>query len=247
MTCNVPRVTQENEELKYLAVESLAVYASAARYFVVVAPDAIHKDTGKPVNKASYQRRGWCRLEQWGHMCLHGMNDMYFFHDGNLLNLDDTPDDDGEDWYADSIMVFEGDYTNPENKFEMVNVILGLYGLVVKSLMYGEGGSAISTKGTAASSFLKAQAAQRKAKPMASGKDGDPIVLLYNLIQKFYPRVFPTYYFGDLPAMMQGMLSSDPALKDFIKNVSTKQGSAMQGPSRMSGGSAQVMPNKSAE
>ena len=32
--------------------------------------------------------------------------------------------------------------------------------------------------------------------------------------------------------MMQGMLSSDPALKDFIKNVSTKQGSAMQGARR---------------
>ena len=33
----------------------------------------------------------------------------------------------------DSIMVFEGDFTNPENKAEMVDVVLGLYAMVLQS------------------------------------------------------------------------------------------------------------------
>ena len=36
-------------------------------------------------------------------------------------------------WKMDSIMVFEGDFTNPENKSEMVDVVLGLYAMVLQS------------------------------------------------------------------------------------------------------------------
>ena len=71
-----------------------------------------------------------CRLEQWGHMCMWGMNEMYFY------NMETGKNEAlGEDaqWKYDSIMVFEGDYTNPDNKKEMVDVVLGLYGMVLQS------------------------------------------------------------------------------------------------------------------
>ena len=40
---------------------------------------------------------------------------MEFANKGVLEPLDDTPDDGGSEWYIDSIMVLEGDYTNPES------------------------------------------------------------------------------------------------------------------------------------
>ena len=45
--------------LQKLAIESLATFASTVRYFLVLAPDAIHTDTLKPCNQATYNRRGW--------------------------------------------------------------------------------------------------------------------------------------------------------------------------------------------
>jgi hypothetical protein len=55
-------------------------------------------------------------------MSLQGMSNMYYFDgkSGKLTEVDDTPEDFGADWFLDSIMVFDGDYTNPENKAEMV-------------------------------------------------------------------------------------------------------------------------------
>lgn len=125
-------IPQKNVAMRLAAINTLGVFASIAQYFVVVAPDSHHKDTKKVVDKASYQRRGWCRLEQWGHMCVSSMDEM-FFYDGKqkkLIDLDDTPEDHG-DWYQESIMVFEGEYTNPDNKPEMVDVVLGLYAMVI--------------------------------------------------------------------------------------------------------------------
>lgn len=54
-------------------------------------------------------------------MCLQGLDNMFFYDgtSGRLEHLDDTPDDGDSDWIQDSIAVFDGDYTNPENKPEM--------------------------------------------------------------------------------------------------------------------------------
>ena len=54
-------VPQANATLQKLAVESLAAYASTARYFLVLAPEAIHADTLKLCNLATYNKRGWVR------------------------------------------------------------------------------------------------------------------------------------------------------------------------------------------
>ena len=61
-----------------------------------------------------------------------GTDGMFFFSNGKLEELKKVGDDGVDkalsvDWYLDSIMVFEGDYTNPDNKHEMLDVVLGLY------------------------------------------------------------------------------------------------------------------------
>ena len=53
-----------NQYTKKLAVETLHVYTTLCRHFVIVAPDAVHRDSQEPTDKASYFSRGWCRLEQ---------------------------------------------------------------------------------------------------------------------------------------------------------------------------------------
>jgi len=128
-------IPQKNVSMRLAAINTLGVFASICPYFIVVAPTTVHKDTHKPVNKDTYGRRGWCRLEQWGHMCLQGMENMFYYDgpNGKLKDIDDTPEDGGEDWFLDSIMVFGGDYTNPENKHEMVDCVLGLYSMVIKN------------------------------------------------------------------------------------------------------------------
>lgn len=126
-------IPQRNLRQRQCAIETLGCFASIFEHFVVVAPDVVHKDTKKQCNKASYARRGWCRLEQWGHMCVSGTNGMYFYNGKNnkLEPLDDTPADGGKDWFLDSIMVIDGDYTNPASKAELVDTILGLYAMVL--------------------------------------------------------------------------------------------------------------------
>ena len=52
-------IPQRNMRLRLCAIDSLGVFASIAKHFVVVAPSAIHKDTQQICDKASYARRGW--------------------------------------------------------------------------------------------------------------------------------------------------------------------------------------------
>jgi len=207
-------IPQKNFNLRLAAINTLGVFSSLAPFFVVVAPDTIHKDTGAKVNKVSYQRRGWCRLEQWGHICLQGMENM-FWYDGKagiLKDLDEPEEVEEEaeekaedkaeereeqeaennagssvtkyhlDWFLESILVTEGDYTNPDNKEELVDVILGLYSMVL------------------------------------SRKDGVSKEL-HDLIQKNYKRVFPEEYFFDLPQLLERMLASNRRLGSLTGNL----------------------------
>ena len=65
-----------------------------------------------------------CRLEQWGHMCMWGMNEMYFY------NMETGKNEAlGEDaqWKYDSIMVFEGDFTVASDCERICDTVLGLW------------------------------------------------------------------------------------------------------------------------
>jgi len=193
-------IPQANMNMRLAAINTLGVFSSLAQYFVVVAPDSVHKDTEQKVNKASYQRRGWCRLEQWGHMCKSGMENMYFYKDNQLIAVDDTPEDKGSDWFEESILVFEGDYTNNSNKGEMVDCVLGLYALVLMNLNSYHSDSKLG-----------------EAKTITD--DGNPhftmneaIKNLNALINRLHGRTFPAEYFGDLPELLVSMLDTDDEL-----------------------------------
>jgi len=66
-------------------------------------------------------------------MCARGMGNMRYYNNSShaLEPLDETPEDGGEDWFFDSIMVFEGDYTQPASRRELIDVVLGLYAMVL--------------------------------------------------------------------------------------------------------------------
>ena len=179
-------IPQKNAHMRLAAIETLGVFASIARYFVVVAPPVEHVDTGIMCDKISYSRRGWCRLEQWGHMCTKGMANMFFWSDGELRDLADRPDRwaagsasssaEGSfakaDWYKDSVMVFSGEYTNPGNKAEMVDVVLGLYAMVIR---------------------------ERKTTTKR----------LFEMTQAHLAEVFPYEYFEDLPQRLKQLMQYD--------------------------------------
>jgi len=126
-------ISQRNERARLAAIDSLGVFSSLCKHFVVVAPPTVHADTGLECSLSTYSRRGWCRLEQWAHLCMSGIQEMYYYDPaaGRLVALD-SPELEVSNWIVDSLMVYEGDYTQESNKEEMVDVVLGLYAMVLK-------------------------------------------------------------------------------------------------------------------
>ena len=222
-------IPQANMNMRLAAINTLGVFSSLAQYFVVVAPDSVHKDTGKPVNKASYQRRGWCRLEQWGHMCKSGMENMYFYKDNELVSVDDSPEDKAADWFEESILVFEGDYTNSSNKDEMVDCVLGLYALVLTNLKSYKSDSGSSLKSHKSDSRLNLKSyisGSKLSEARMIKDDGDPrftmneaMKSLHDLIKRLHGRTFPVEYFGDLPELLVSMLDTDDELRTLAKKT----------------------------
>jgi len=116
-------IPQRNPILKNLSIGSLGVYASVCKFFVVVAPETLHTDTSVPCTPATYQKRGWCRLEQWARISVGGLKNMYVFEAGGAL----TPISDKPSWYRDSNHVFDGEFTVDADKIKLVDTVLGLY------------------------------------------------------------------------------------------------------------------------
>lgn len=116
-------IPQTNTYLKGLSIGSLAVYASVARFFVIIAPSCKHYDREVECNPETYQRRGWCRLEQWARMISGGLDNMYLLGaDGEMNVISDDPA-----WYTMACRVFEGDFTVEDDKHSLVDIIIGLW------------------------------------------------------------------------------------------------------------------------
>jgi hypothetical protein len=115
-------IPQRNTFLKGLSISSLAVYASVVRFFVIIAPPCMHHDKQESCNSDTYQRRGWCRLEQWARMTIGGLHDMYIHEGGQLVKIEDKPN-----WYLQSIKVFQGDFTVEADKYKLVDTVMGLW------------------------------------------------------------------------------------------------------------------------
>lgn len=121
-------IPQRNPTLKGLSISSLGVYASVCKYFVVVAPSAPHGNTKLICDSESYQRRGWCRLEQWARIAVGGFSQMYLFVDDELELLLNRPR-----WLKDSIHVFEGDFTVIDDKYALVDTVCGVWAHALRS------------------------------------------------------------------------------------------------------------------
>jgi len=125
-------IPQANPFLQAMAIDSLGVYASACRYFIVAAPPAEHREKKITCDHDTYAGRGWCRLEQWARM-QDGLQNMYLMRGGDL-----EPIADMAHWYEQSVKVFEGQFTVDTDKIKMVNICLGLWAKTVAEIRSGK-------------------------------------------------------------------------------------------------------------
>jgi len=165
-------IPQRNNTLKGLSISSLGVYASVCRYFIVVAPKTTHVSTEKTCDADTYQRRGWCRLEQWARIAVGGFVQMYIYeHTGAILEeLANKPK-----WFEDSVHVFDGDFTEPKDKYALVDTVVGIWAHVIRH-----------TKTLA------------DTDPIA--KDTK---LLVEMVNKHKETIFPKEYFHDLVELLE--------------------------------------------
>ena len=57
--CDFHSIPQENIHMQRVSIMALALYASIARYFIIVAPPTKHADTNKECNLHTYGRCAW--------------------------------------------------------------------------------------------------------------------------------------------------------------------------------------------
>ena len=77
-------IPQANAVMKAQSIATIALYASVCRYFVAVCPTL--QNEGDLFDVDTYQRRGWCRLEQWARLTVGGLKAM-FVYNGTLNEL----------------------------------------------------------------------------------------------------------------------------------------------------------------
>eukprot|EP00966_Prymnesium_polylepis_P296381 6846854-Prymnesium_polylepis.1 len=121
--CSIP---QRNANLQLASIASLPVYASMSRYFIIIAPRTVHCDSKRLCDSNTYQRRGWCRLEQWAHLSGKGIGYMYVYDHQRLELVED------EHWLRDSIKVMEGDFTVESDREKLVDSCLGLWSIALR-------------------------------------------------------------------------------------------------------------------
>jgi len=95
----------------------------------VIAPSATQSDSNVTCDLESYKQRGWCRAELLAKVCGSGSRELYFVH-GKVEELAVQL----ASWHSvnDSLFVFEGDFTNPLDKEQLVAPVLGLYSSLLK-------------------------------------------------------------------------------------------------------------------
>mmetsp|Transcript_25284 Transcript_25284/g.65317 ORF Transcript_25284/g.65317 Transcript_25284/m.65317 type:complete len:451 (+) Transcript_25284:1-1353(+) len=124
-------IPQENSTVKGLAISSLPAYAAAADYFLIVAPPCTHADTGAACDLESYQRRGWCRLEQWSAIASDHMDCIRIANSAGDVPPRRPDESEASDWWLQAIHVFDGDFSAPADKSALVEPVLGLWALAL--------------------------------------------------------------------------------------------------------------------
>jgi len=121
-------IPQKNAHTQQLAIDSLGIYASCCRYFIIIAPEVVHADSLVECSPETYSRRGWCRLEQWARLTA-GREGMFLFGGDRTLQLLTSSEMDR--WFHESVHVFEGDFTVPSDKDRISDTVLGLWAIAV--------------------------------------------------------------------------------------------------------------------
>lgn len=97
-------IPQKHKSSQLLAINSLALYASIANALIVAVPEAEHVSTKLPAGAESYQRRAWCRAEQFCYSIGHGSSNLWVASspDPADIKLADNA------WLQTCLFVFEG-------------------------------------------------------------------------------------------------------------------------------------------
>ena len=165
MWVDVLSIPQANDTSKLAAIVTIAVYACCCEFFVACVPTTTHVDLAHACDAETYLRRGWCRLEQWAFMSVHGIRNMYMSGAGGTrmpwkkaarmtaittawmgsrapparimpaqraastpqAPAALTPLGSKPGWLSQSIRVMDGDFTVPDDRAQLVDVVLGLY------------------------------------------------------------------------------------------------------------------------
>ena len=129
-------IPQRNRSEQKLAIASLPTFASCCDFFIVVAPDAAHKNTGCLCGSKSYRSRAWCRAEIMSCWARNGTSAMYYNSNDGLKPLVASEDIVSKDILHEALDVMHGEFTccrlghpdeGPCDREALMLPLLGLY------------------------------------------------------------------------------------------------------------------------
>lgn len=103
------------------------MYTSFARYFLIVTPSVTND--GRLYNLETYQRRGWCRLEQWARLSQRGLADLYLCNGTAESPAKDVSND--VSLLSQAMEFMHGEYTASDARTNLVDASLMLYFLLL--------------------------------------------------------------------------------------------------------------------
>ena len=109
------------------------MYTSFARFFLIVAPAATVD--GKPYDLSTYQKRGWCRLEQWARLSQRGLQDLYLCDGSTESPAKDVSND--IELLKQAMEFMHGEYTTSDARVNLVDASLMLYSLLLSNAKHG--------------------------------------------------------------------------------------------------------------
>jgi len=185
-------IPQKNKHLQKMAIASIAVYASTCRFFVTIAPNATHTDHSVPCSLKTYMARGWCRLENLARLCVGGPEGMFVFS-SSTVGL--VPVVSIEQLHLNEIVqVFTADFSVPEDKEQLVPVLLGLYSLL---LQWKSVDSHQRTSRRQEDPDWEESSVSREA----------CAVMISQLVEEHSDSIFPKKYFFETPQMVRDLMS----------------------------------------
>jgi len=180
---DVLSIPQMNQYSQSLAVMSLTAYVSLAPHFCIVAPSAVHHDSGEQCDLNTYSGRGWCRLEQFARLTTHGgTQKMYIMEENNI-----EPADFSNEVIWNGLLIQDGifsccqkghAYGSPCDKEKCVETQLGLY---------------------------------NRLRMQHASSSGAATRAMMEFIQANKKRVFPPAYFDDLVERLEKQNASELA------------------------------------